>query len=225
MMRKIFVYFVPIFSLVFLLGVSVHAEGHILPSQVQSVSSDRQEKIISSINITSLSEKEKHSKILCFDVNSYGCFAIGFDSIPRKVCIFNKSGVYQYGFSFLEMGTYGVTLTDSSVFIHLVRPNLCIEITPEIEVLNITEIPPVLENNAYWRAISSKSEQELYGKTYSIQDNSKLVCVDANGNIDTLFAVEKNLHFIVLMPVAFLAMAFGVISVSLKVLLKKKKNL
>lgn len=206
------------FCMVFILLISslstcVCADEYNFPSTSQLVSDDKQKTIISNLNVSSLSSPETRGQLLCFDVTEDGRFAVGFDSLPRKVCVFNKNGDYQYGFSFSTLGDFEIMLTETGVLTYLIRSHLCVEINSNAAVMNITEIPPTLENNKYWRTIASKTTVEAAGKQYKIKGNSKLVCVNENNSETVLFETTKTLNFPFFISAALLVIIFSVVAI------------
>ena len=221
-MRKLVIVLVVQFLIIISLSINVQANINTNPSTAQSIDTDQYASIIANLKISPLREQENGGKILCFDVREDGSFVLGFDSLPRKVCVFDNNGTFQYGFSFSDYGTYGVTLIDTGVLIHMVRSSICVEINPDIEVLTVSEIPPTLENNNYWQEITSQNSKKINEKTYMLKDNHKLISLDSKMNETILYETESIINLHTILPVFLLVACFSVLSALCKVLFAKK---
>lgn len=103
-------------------------------------------------HINSLSDCS--SSIVSFDVSKDGYILLGLKD--KTIVIADQSGNILKSFKFITNGTFYVKWEDSNFLLMLVRSSLIIELTPEGQLVNITQTDDNDVNNKLWRTVKQK---------------------------------------------------------------------
>ena len=106
--------------------------------------------------------------------------------------MYDSAGVFQYGYSFHTLGSFGLGWDGDNVLIYLVRSGTAVLVDPTGSIPEISKIDDTPENNSYWYSV--RTRQRIRGSDkYTIKnstgisrifalDSSKLVKTDQAGN-------------------------------------------
>ncbi len=134
--------------LIFLSTIEVNAIN--TGFSVEELSKEEQDRFVSNIRITLLTEEPVKSTFIVFDVNKDGLIAIGQNTDSRKtISIYSKEGIFQYGYSFNCSGYFGVEWDGDNLNIYFVRSDRIVSASPAGNVLNVYEVQDTFENNTY----------------------------------------------------------------------------
>lgn len=168
--------------------------------EMSELSSDEIEKN-GYVSITPLDEEPQNERILCFDVNENGSYAIGVgEGSVRRVIVYNSVGDYMYAFNFVSEGSFGIEYKGDIVSIYFVRGDLCQEINAECQIVSVKKILDTSENNAYWSHVLYDTERVVGDKTYTLKgkkllfipEYAKLTVTDSNGNEEVLYKADDD---------------------------------
>ena len=161
-----------------------------------------------SLNISMLEQEPETQIIKCFDVNENGWFAIG--TRRNQILVYDRDGVYQYGFRFEPTGTYGISFVGDNVSIFLSRGDTIAVVNSTGNCIHAEEV--TLSNSL--REAFLKQTVKLIGnvKYYLERDigifdgaYSRLAVIDEDGNRTVLYDAtvkgyfEGALHYIILL--------------------------
>lgn len=222
--------------LLFLLIVSC-ADAFATSTQIttETLSEEKKEYVIEAININLFTQEPSKQAIWCFDVNENGLIAIGGKKAndDKIVCIYTSDGVFQYGYTFEDSGTFGVELSENILTIYFVRGDTAVSVNPEGEVEDVVVIPMTSKNNSRWKDSVFSSEKEALGKTYTLKNDmgffnnfthnySQLVITDNNGTETILYDVNS----IQYVKYAFgTCVTFGLVIFGFVYMIKKMRNM
>lgn len=204
---KKFKYFLSFLLLILLIFTSVSEVFAMSTgfSVTDSFSDEEKEHIIKTSKVRLLKEEPVNEAILCFDVNKDGLIAIGTKNISDiyYVCIYNSDGIFQYGYSFVDSGSFGIEFDNENIIIYFVRSNIVISVDPSGEVLEIAKVDNTMENTSY-RHILRNTERQINDIKYKIKNDmgifnlfvgqssySQLVKIDGFENQTILYDVNS----------------------------------
>lgn len=128
--------------------------------------------LLKNVNISMLADEPPKKTIECFDVNEDGMIAIGCSSSENKtVCIYTSDGIFQYGYSFIYSGNFGVELDKSVLNIYLVRSDISIAVNSVGEVESILKIQNTSENNSYWNDCIFSTRRKIGDTEYFLEND------------------------------------------------------
>jgi hypothetical protein len=197
--------FIVIIEVFFTTNVSAMTTGF----EVKTIPSNKTEEIFSNIDLKYESEEASFHSIKCFDISDSGLIAIGIDEDTQKhINIYTSDGLFQYGYSFVNYGTYGIEFDNDCLMIYTVRGNKAYLLDEQGNCLEVCDIPNNSENNSYWN-------NDVFAKSKNIGDNqyklsktiifspsySKLTKVSPDGTETVLIdaSVETGVFLIVIL--------------------------
>lgn len=105
---------------------------------------------ISNVDISLLIEEPMRGPIQCFDVNQNGLIAVGREMKNGKMlCVYSSDGIFQYGYTFNCVGSFGVEWDGDNINIYFVRGDVIMSINRDGEILETAEVQNTIENNTY----------------------------------------------------------------------------
>ncbi len=114
----------------------------ILPGSLTASAAEYKSELVSqleeSLSVSLFHEEGEDRLIKCFDANSDGWYAIGYNN--NIIQVYNDLGEFQYGLSFETEGTYGVDLLEKNIVIYLGRSYIAAEIDPSGKCVDAEEI-------------------------------------------------------------------------------------
>lgn len=170
-----------------------------------------------SISVTMLDEEPPKERIICFDVNGDGSYAIGTGTESVKtIVVYSSDNKFMYGFRFYANGSFAVIYQDDKINVLLVRSDLLIEINPNGEIMTITQISNTTDNNVRLSDLLNRSTIEINGRIYSVEDRkllvvpeyAKLVVSDSYGKEKVLYETVDDEVSIEVFIVVFTFVAF-----------------
>lgn len=208
--KKITILLVPIIT--FLLCTSVTASA-IEEDKVQNTLSVEENIVISNTKISVVNAEEK-ATIKCFDISDKGLIAIGLNTSPKKINVYNSEGVFQYGYVFSCAGSFGVQWNNDTLQIYLVRSDLVLSVDSRGQCIAVDK----LDNNRNWRKTVFSSQRMVNGKTYYLESDmgiltssySRLVVTDNVGNTRIIYdSIIEDPFFLIIVFV--ILSAFGIL--------------
>lgn len=167
----------------------------------KEVSTEKRENILSNIDLKITMQEAKDLGISCFDVSDNETIAIGAsDAVQKYVYIYNKYGVFQYGYSFNSSGSFNIEWDNENIIIYFVRSDLAASFDENGNNIELRRIENTTENYSYWNQLDS-SKRIVNGTSYTIENNigllkflttsrSQLVKTEANGDVTILYDVK-----------------------------------
>lgn len=202
---KILIIILFLILLTSILGLKIFATQMIISST--GLTDEEKDTIIANVNITKIDNKTKEQSIKCFDVNDDGLVAMGFDDFAKKsINVFDKNGIFQYGYEFYCSGSFGIEWELQSLIIYFVRSDIAIIVDSNGNIANVFEIQNSAENNTYWNEVIFSTNRTIGDDEYRIQNDmgilnifatsySQLVLEKENGETVILYDVSSQLLF------------------------------
>ncbi len=130
-------------------------------SVTDSFSDEEKKHIIKTSNVKLLKEEPVKESIQCFDVNKDDLIAIGTKNISNiyYIGIYNSNGIFQYGYSFIDSGSFGIEFDNENIIIYFVRSDIVMSVNPNGDVLEIAKVDNTMENNTYANYLLSPRER------------------------------------------------------------------
>ena len=163
--------------------------------------------IISNINLTQITEEPAKKSIVCFAVSDNHMIAVGQEaSIKKTVCVYSSEGAFQYGYTFVDYGPFGLEWDGENLNIYFVRGGLVISVTPSGEVIDVLDIQDTTHNNSYTKDILYSTKRKIGCIEYTLENNmgflnsvassySILSIINANGEKNVIYNVHDNQLF------------------------------
>lgn len=183
--------------------------------------------VLESINLSMLTDEPPRRPIKCFAVNEEGTIAVGSSrDNNRTVCIYNSDGVFQYGYSFENYGSFGIELDKNVLNIYLVRSDIAISVNSAGEIEDVLKISNTSENNTYWNQHVFSRRRKVGDAEYVIKNDtgilnafdssySQLVVIDKNGEERMIYDVSADKIANMIVAVVVGAIIFGLTAVVL----------
>ena len=204
----------------------------------ESISEDKQKKILDYLNITLLEEEPKNMPIKCFDINENGIFAIGAERFEqKKIAVYDNKGVFLYGIKFNDSGTFYLELTEENkLLIYFARGNTAISVNTKGEVEEVLQIQDTSENNLYWYVVGSL-KQKIGDVQYILKNDmgilnifatsySQIVAIDAEGNETVIFDADTTAEQVTIIIIVFIGITIFIVAFTIYIvrLIKQNKN-
>lgn len=153
---------------------------------------NEQKKIISKLDITQIEKAPKKSNLICFAVSDVERIAVGSELISKKyVSVYDKSGVFLYGYEIKTDGKFGVGWNENYLIIFLVRDSVAITVNDHSEILSCKK-PIEPSDGSYWSDVFA-TQRNQNGNSYKMKNESKILSsiassysvlerTDTNGN-------------------------------------------
>ncbi len=141
-----------------------------------------------SLQLRAFYEEEPKRLIKCFDVNEEGYYAIGYEAFGVRshiIQVYDPQGVFQYGISYYNRYSYGITLKENSILLHGGRGDYSIEVDPAGKCIDAQML--VLSDGTH-NAIMNRTHKQIGNVNYYLErdiglaDYPRLVKIDENGN-------------------------------------------
>lgn len=143
--------------------------------------------------------------IRCFAVSPFGMIALGLDdgTSSRKINIYNKDGIFQYGYEFSIHGSFGLEWDENNLVICTVRGNNRVIFDRNGKCIELVKIRKTKANSEYWKKEILSRKKNFENDQYIIRSpiriwnmlihshNSQLVKVDSFGNEIILYDSSK----------------------------------
>ena len=169
----------------------------------EDINKEDQAWIYQNLKVQSIQAPEITGSFCCFDVNPNGNYILGFNGKPDKVCVYDKEGIFLYGFSLQDNGSFGVGWDDGNILVYRVRSDLAVSIDRDGNCIDMKKIPQSIENNEYWNHVVRASNRvvgdEIFNaenhmgllNIFSAQTYTSLVKTSASGDEIILFDATK----------------------------------
>ena len=190
-----------IILIIFSVTVPVYAMD--IGFSTEEVSQDAAESFIKNIGITKLTDEPPTRPIKRFAVRSDGTFALCYqDGNEKTIVIYDKNGVFQYGFSCVVPGSIAIEWEQDNLVIAAVRDDLAVSVTSQGEIAEVYKIPQTPENNSHWQTLLYQTECTVGDSQYALKNHfgvlsslltsySKLTVVDESGTETVLYSTGK----------------------------------
>ena len=209
--------------------------------QTDEISIDRKKELITSINLSVISEEPPKKDFTCFAVSSDHLIAIAqntFNSSKQTVCIYSNEGVFQYGYTFDYSATYELEWDQENLNIYFVRSSLLFSVTPNGEVLDVLKVRDGVDNSIYSNEVLGSLKRIVDGTEYSIKNDmgilricslgslSKIIVKDSNGNESIIYDVNSMLlkKAIIILSIFSILVPIAVIGGIRNMKKRKQKN-
>ena len=151
-MKRLYEYLIMslLLSLVFCMQVSALNTGF----STEELPKKEKDRIISNERILLIDHAPEEKPFDCFAVNMDGWIAIG-QIIPhsdtKEICVYSPDGSFQYGFSIICDGTFGIEWDGDLINIYYCRGELLLSMDRQGQIVDAVHVPSSAENDAYCR--------------------------------------------------------------------------
>ena len=171
---------------------------------VESCSKEQANRVIDQMKITFLKEEPLHSGVNCFFVDETGSIAVGTSNGRQKfISVFDSTMTFRFAFSFYESGSFGVILTEESVWILLWREELCVSVTPDGTSIIVQKMQRSWDNTKKQSQVVNSTVFSANGETFELRNQlkilnitgkySQIVVTHENGQKEVLYDVEREM--------------------------------
>ena len=118
-----------------------------------------------------LTETEPPKKpIKCFDVNSDGAYAVGFENYSQKtVCVYTADGTFLRGYCFTCPGDFGIRLEEDKLSVFLLRSETIVTFDSDGKAVDAQKITDPSEKMAIEKTLFSL-KRTVEGNEYSLHN-------------------------------------------------------
>ena len=197
---------------------------------------EEQNRFLSNINLSLITEEPSKNAITCFDVNDNGLIAIGSKNAKNKsVLVYTTNGHFKYGYAFNCDGDFGVEWDGSNLIIYFVRSDVAASFDETGKSIDLKIIQDTIDNNSYWNHVIYSTKKTMNGSQYIIRNNmgifnifaisySQLIKKDSNGET-IIYDVSKeySIKFITIFIAIILFVGF-VVSILILQFIRSRKN-
>lgn len=172
---------------------------------LSDIDPEMQTKIISDMAISILSSEPSTVPITCFAISESGQLAVGWYAGSKKtVCVYSNTGEFQYGYEFLDNGSFEVDWEGEQIAIYLIRGSKYIVLDKNGQCISLKEIDDTLENDQYFRNYVSATQQVVNGDTYKMRNTGfiqlgqsyiQVVKTTANGETTILYDADSTVSY------------------------------
>ncbi len=190
---------------------------------IEPISSENAKKIFDNINLKYENEEAYHHSIDCFDVSGSGLIAVGIDEdIEKHINIYNSDGIFQYGYSFKDSGTYGIEFDNDNLIIYFVRGDDACLIDEEGNLIEMCTIANTAENNRYWQQNVFAKSRNVGSDKYVLSkvmifypSYSKLTKISSDGTESVMIDVSADsfIYMIIVIFIAIIVIGISILSV------------
>lgn len=186
------------------------------------LSEEDRNSLLDKTNVQSVRTVQNKPAIQCFDVKSDGTVAIGTGSGSNcMVCVYDPSGVFQYGLRFCSDGDYGVLFQDDAIGIFFLRGNTIMLFDSSGVCVDIQKVCNPNRGHKEIKEILNRTSKEVAGKQYVLERDfnlgdsySRLVILNGAGERTVLYdvTIEQNVGQILRVAAVicfFVAVAWG----------------
>lgn len=174
--------------IVFVISVPV-ANAMTLGFVTYSLSGEEKAEAIKKINLELIYDDSNKVGIQCFDVSSNGSIALAFQSGSKGwVYVYNPKGVFQYGFTFVADGDFGIEFYQEFLALYFIRGNRIAIYDSSGTCIDICDEIPPNQNIGRTKEILNRYQKELSGKQYILERDvalgdsySRCVVIDQQG--------------------------------------------
>lgn len=170
---------------------------------------ERKHSCLSYIDLSLTNNEPAKKPIDCFAVNEDGLIAVGYSNLfeNKTICVYTSDGVFQYGYTFKDMGTFRLEWDNKNLNIYLVRGGIIVSVTPSGEVVDVLEIQDTKSNNEYSNELFYSTKRKIGNTEYSIESDigafldfftplySRIVITNENGEKSIIYDVNDELLF------------------------------
>ena len=161
-----------------------------------------------------------------FDVNELGEIAICFNFVRNRnyIIVYDSSGEFSYGISFVGHGQYAVGWLDGNIAIYSVRGDIIVVVDSFSACLEVKEIQRNSENNNYWRnhvfAKERKTDNVSYKADEHLDGYSRLIKTTSDGQEQVIFENTVGITFFYVVAIAVVCIVLAVFAAFWIVLIK-----
>lgn len=159
------------------------------------------------VSISLLTEEPPKRSIDVFDVNENGFVAIGCSgirNINKTVCIYNATGEFQYGYSFVCYGAYVIEFNGDNLIIAKSRSDTIITLDSTGKILSVAKVfLDEYDNNSHWQFLDSR-KRKVGDVEYILEKDAerlnntlypRLVTINENGEKNIIYDVTSS-HYL-----------------------------
>ena len=155
--------------------------------------------LLENVNIQMFTKEPEKNTIQCFDVDENGTIAVGCNNFNKKtVCLYSAEGCFQYGYTFMTDGSFGVELDNEILIIYFVRGDIAVAIGPNGQIESVRKIQTTTENNSYWNNSVYLKSRKSGNNEYTLKNDmgvfnifassySKLIVTNVDGEEKILY--------------------------------------
>lgn len=133
---------------------------------------EERDRIMPNMDISLMKAEPVRGSIACFDVNDSEMIAIGQDKGNRKeVSIYSYDGIFMYGYTFDDDGTFGIEWDGNDMNIYFVRGDLIVTVDRDGNIKDIARVEDTSENHSYERYHLSSTERNTDDARYYIRSD------------------------------------------------------
>jgi len=173
-MKKIFYLSLLLFQMLFFFRLDILAITNEL--ETESFNQSREDEVLSYTKISLLTEEAEKWPIECFDVSENGMIVLGlsdtrFHSSHNCLYVYSSDGVFQYGYSFEDDGSFYVEWNQDNIEIYLARSDIIVILNPKEQTQSAVQIKDVTESSHYINQVLRLRERQVGDTKYIIQND------------------------------------------------------
>ena len=166
------------------------------------MTAENQEEYLSSIDFRLLLQQPKKQLIETFDVNENHWVAIGFKISDRGViAVYDEKGSFQYGYSFICYGTFGIKWCADDIQIYFIRSSKAATFDKNGKMLEMYVMAETADNSIYLNRAIFATTKTVGDAQYKMKNKfaifnvfsssfSQIVCEDAAGNSNIIYNAD-----------------------------------
>lgn len=194
---------------IFIILVTLLIPSYALNSgfETEEIFDEQKEKYIDNLNLKLVTEEPQKRSIVSFAVSGNELIALGYEmsGTEGNIAIYDKSGAFQYAYSFVSGGSFYLEWDELALNIYFVRGEIIYSVASDGTVLDVKSVKRTKENSDYINEIGIYSER--YGisvgeNRYFVRNDmgildffatsySQLVCIDKDGNETVIYDVNS----------------------------------
>lgn len=214
-MKIKFISLVAVLCTLFSLSISANAITLVAGFEVESLSEEDEVVTFANVKMTLLSTEVIGKPIACFDVSSNGLIAVGFDSDPKTINVYDESGNFLYGYQFKCEGTYGISFEGDNLAVYFCRGELVQLYDSQGQGIRAYRVLRTQNNQEQEHALIYPMEKWVNNTHYSLERDFGILMrsysrlVSRGQNIETIiYDVTPSYNILTIFGVVFFAVFF-----------------
>lgn len=136
----------------------------------QSLSAEDKSEAMQKLDLELIYEDDYQAGIQCFDVSPDGLVALAFQSGSKGwVYVYNQDNAFQYGFTFVADGDFGIEFYQEFLALYFIRGNRIAIYDSSGNCVDILDENPPNQNIGRTKEILNRTQKELSGKRYILE--------------------------------------------------------
>lgn len=160
-------------------------------------------------------QTEPHPRtICCFDVNSDGLLAVGYQN-GNEIAVFSPEGVYLYGFRFQSSGDYSLVWNGDNISILFVRSDVIASFRSDGECVDIRKLTNNAEGSCFMKEMLYRTERTVGNITYKMESDipiagyARIVAYEDGESPRTMYDASRSHNLSSMIGLSLFCVFFG----------------